>query len=349
MLRKLLVITFGIILPLILIIATFVGYNWVFDSNVNLKDAQTFEVFVYPEDSPQSILVQLEEAKIIKNRQSFILVAQQKKWQTAKSGRYIVKAGMSNNELINMFRAGLQTPVNLTINQVETLAQVAGSCGKQLMADSTDIYNAFFDADFLRENNLTPETAHSIIIQNTYESYWNISAKALREKLLKEYNSFWNENRIALAKNLKLSKLEVSNLAAIVEKETAKYDEMPVVAGLYLNRLRIGMALQSDPTVIYAKYLRDGKGIEIRRVLHEDLKIDSPYNTYMYAGLPPSPVTIPSIQAIDAVLHANKNDYIYMCADPERMGYHSFAKNYDQHLANARKYQKFLNDNQTMR
>jgi UPF0755 protein len=250
---------------------------------------------------------------------------------------------MSNNEMINMLRAGLQTPVQLTLNSVESVADVSGQAGAMLMVDSASLFNSLVDADFLAENDLNYATIRKIIIPNTYEFYWTTDAEGFRDRMLREYNAFWNNSRNQKATALGLNQLQVSTLASIVQKETARGDEMPVVAGLYLNRLRKNMKLQSDPTVIYAKQLKEGD-VEIRRVLYEDLKIDSPYNTYMYAGLPPAPITIPTIQAIDAVLNPQKHNYIFMCADPENPGYHSFAATSRDHEKNRKKYIKWLNE-----
>jgi UPF0755 protein len=248
-----------------------------------------------------------------------------------------------------MFRAGLQTPVFVTINQVTSVADVAGVLGNQLMIDSAEIFTSLIEPEFLKENNVDYATVRSLVLLNTYEMYWNISAEALRKRLLTEYNSYWNAERSALAAGLNLSPLQVSVLASIVEKETAKTTEMPVVAGLYINRLQKGMLLQSDPTVIYAKKLKEGMDIEISRVLYADLEIDSPYNTYKYVGLPPAPITIPSLQALNAVLHAEKHNYIFMCANPDEPGTHSFAANLKQHNINKQKYVKWLNDNKILR
>jgi len=349
MLKKILLLFFGVFIPLVLIVVAFVGYGWVFDSNVNLAKDKTYELFVMPEDDPRDVLNKLVKDSIIKNQRSFILVAQQKKWLTAKSGRYIIRSGMSNNELVNMLRGGLQTPVQLVINQVTSIADVAQAAGNQLMIDSAEIFQALVDPEFMREKNLSYANIRSIIIPNTYEVYWNAGAESLRRRLVQEYDNFWNESRRMQAEGMQLTPIQVSVLASIVEKETAKVDEMPIVAGLYLNRLKKGMKLQSDPTVIFAKKLIEGDDIEIRRVLYADLEIDSEYNTYKYAGLPPGPITIPSTQALLAVLHPQKNEYIYMCADPDRPGYHSFAKNDAQHAVNKKKWVKWLNDNKIMR
>lgn len=346
MLKRILILIFGIGIPLVMIVAVFVGYSWVFESNVNVKEP--YEVYVFPEENPRDVLNKLLAANVVKDKASFVLLAQQKRWHNAKPGRYLIEPGMSNNDLINMFRGGMQAPMRLTINMATSVADVCGQAGKQLMADSNALFVAFTDEAFLADNRLNFATVRSIIIPNTYEVYWSSTAVEFRDRMVKEYYKFWNSKRTELAKGINLSPTEVSTLASIVEKETAKAEEMPIVAALYLNRLKKGMYLQSDPTVIYARQLRD-PGVEITRVLYADLEIDSPYNTYRNPGLPPAPITIPSITAIDAVLHADNNDYLFMCADPERPGYHSFAKNSAQHQLNVRKWHKWLNDNNIMR
>ena len=346
MLKRILLLVFGIGIPLIMIVVVFLGYSWVFESNV--KITEPYEFFVYPEENPRDVLARLMADDVVEDERSFILVAQQKKWRTAKAGRYLVEPGMSNNDLVNMFRGGLQAPVQLTINMAESIADVAGQASKSILADSTALFASFINEDFLVENGLDFATVRSVILPNTYEVYWSVSPNDLRDRLLREYKLFWTDGRKALAEGINLSPLQVSTLASIVQKEAGANDEMPAIAGLYLNRLRIGMLLQSDPTVLYAKELREGKS-EIQRVLYADLEIDSPYNTYRNLGLPPAPISIPTATAIDAVLHAEQHNYLYMCADPERQGYHSFAKNGEQHAVNVRKWHKWLNDNKIMR
>jgi UPF0755 protein len=341
MLKRILVLLFGVGVPLIMIAVVFIGYDWVFDSNVQIEEP--YSLYVYPEENPRDILNKLLEDEVVDDRASFIFVAQQKKWNTSKPGHYIIEPGMSNNELINMLRAGLQTPVKLILNNIESVADVCGQASALLMVDSVALFERFIDPVFLAENNLNYATVRQIVIPNTYEFYWNTGADGFRERLLREYHAFWNNGRNQKAAALGLNRLEVSTLASIVQKETARGDEMPVVAGLYLNRLRKNMKLQSDPTVIYARQLKEGD-VTIRRVLYADLKIDSPYNTYRYAGLPPAPITIPTIQAIDAVLNPQKHNYIFMCADPDRPGYHSFALTDREHARNRKKYTKWLDE-----
>src|SRR5690606_21858659 len=211
-------------------------------------------------------------------------------------------------------------------------------------ADSTQLLHSFKDADFLNANGFNEDTALSMYIPNSYEFFWNTSADGFKERMLKEYTRFWNEDRMAKAKSVGMSPEEVIALAAIVHKETVKVDERPRVAGVYLNRLRRGMPLQADPTVIYAikKHTGDFDTV-IKRVLHKDLELDSPYNTYKVSGLPPGPITMPDISAIDAVLNAEKHEYLYFVANVENFGYHKFAKTLAQHNRNKGQYVRWIN------
>ena len=238
---------------------------------------------------------------LLKDVNSFESAAQKKGYASyVKAGKYILKKGMNNNDIINTLRSK-NVPVKLAFNNQETLEDLAGRIASQIEADSISLLNAFNDPEFLKQNNFNTETKLAMYIPNSYEFFWNTSAIKFRDRMLKEYNRFWNEERIAKAKALKMSPLEVSTLASIVHKETAKVDERPRVAGVYLNRLRDGMLLQADPTVIYALKLHTGDFNQIiKRVLYRDLELDSPYNTYKYGGLPPGPITMPDITAIDA-------------------------------------------------
>ena len=256
-----------------------------------------------------------------------------------KSGRYLIQDGMNNNELVNLLRSGRQTPVNVVFNNIRTKEEFAGKISHQLELDSAQIIEAMLDTAFLNPLNLNAFTVSSLFIPNTYEFYWNTTVTSFLSRMVAEHHHFWNESRQSKAKRLNLTKEEVVTLASIVEKETLQKSEQPVVAGLYLNRLKKSMKLQSDPTVIFA--IGD---FSIRRVLKKDLKYDSPYNTYKYKGLPIGPISIPSIRAIDAVLNYQKHEYLYMCAKEDFSGYHNFAKSVRQHYVNASKYRKALND-----
>lgn len=250
---------------------------------------------------------------------------------------------MTNNDIINVLRSR-NIPINIKFNNQERLEDLAGHISKQIEADSISLLEAMHEPQFLKEAGLNDDTALSLYIPNTYEFYWNSSAETFRNKMKAEYERFWNESRIEKAKNLNFSKEQVMSLAAIVQKETAKVDERPRVAGVYINRLRTGMLLQADPTVIYAIKRESGDYNQIiKRVLYADLELDSPYNTYKYAGVPPGPIAMPDISSIEAVLNPEKHDYFYFVADVTNFGYHKFAKNLAQHNANKVEYVRWVN------
>ncbi|MGB0167308.1 MAG: endolytic transglycosylase MltG [Luteibaculum sp.] len=253
-----------------------------------------------------------------------------------KSGRYKIEPNMGNLEIVHVLRAGIQEPVMVTIPAPKSLGDLCFLLAKQLELDSAQLKSAF-EIQF-KEMGISPKHYACYLIPNTYEFYWNASSSQVFEQLHLEYKKFWNEDREAKAKKLKLSFCEVSTLASIVQKETSKVDEMPIIAGVYLNRLKIGMRLQADPTLIFA-----AKNKEIKRVLNVDKDLNSPYNTYKYAGLPPGPICIPDVVAMEAVLNAKKHQYLYFCAKEDFSGYHNFARTYSEHLKNAAKYQRELN------
>jgi UPF0755 protein len=214
----------------------------------------------------------------------------------------------------------------------------------QMEADSVSFIKAMLDLDFIKASGFTEDNALGMYIPNTYEVYWNSTPEAFCEKMLKEYRAFWNSARNAKAKKLEMSREEVMALAAIVQKETAMVEERPIVAGLYINRLKRGMLLQADPTVIYAKKKTENDFNQIiRRVLFKDLEIMSPYNTYKHAGVPPGPITMPDVSAIDGVLNYQKHDYFYMVANVKNFGYHKFAKTLSGHGRNRAEYVNWIN------
>ena len=260
-----------------------------------------------------------------------------------KSGKYAIKRGMNNNDIVNSLRSG-NIPVKVAFNNQENLRDLAARISLQIEADSTALLTAFGELEFLKRNGFNGKTALSMYIPNSYEFFWNTSAEGFRERMLKEYKRFWNEERMAKSKSLGLDPSQVATLASIVHKETAKVEERPRVAGVYLNRMSQGMLLQADPTVIYAIKLHSGNfDTIIKRVLYKDLELDSPYNTYKYAGLPPGPIAMPDISAIDAVLNSEKHDYYYFVANVENFGYHKFAKTLAQHNRNKEQYIRWIN------
>ena len=289
-------------------------------------------------------MVQEELSPLLKDMNTFVTVAQRKGYSSnIKAGHFIIKKGSNNNEIINSIRSG-NIPVTIKFNNQERLEDLAGHLAKQIELDSASLLDTMLDVDFLKVSGFTQDTALGMYIANSYEVYWNTSPKAFCQKMLKEYNAFWNTSRVAKAKAISLSKDQVMALAAIVQKETAMIQERPTVAGLYLNRLKKGMLLQADPTVIFAKKKTENNFEQvIKRVLFKDLKIDSPYNTYRYSGVPPGPITMPDVSAIDGVLNYKKHGFYFMVADVENFGYHKFAKTLSAHNRNKKQYVNWIN------
>ena len=305
----------------------------------NNKEAH---VYIKTNATIEDVVAELEP--LIKDKESFYAVADQKKYSgNVKPGHFIIAKGMTNNDIVNTLR-NRNIPINIKFNNQERLEDLAGHISKQIEADSISLLNAMRDPKFLKEVGLNEQTALSLYIPNTYEFYWNSSAETFRDRMKTEYDRFWNETRTQKAKNLDLTREQVMALAAIVQKETAKVDERSKVAGVYLNRLNVGMLLQADPTVIYAVKKESGDFNQIiKRVLYKDLEIDSPYNTYKYSGVPPGPIAMPDISSIDAVLNPEKHEYFYFVADVTNFGYHKFAKNLAQHNANKVEYVRWVN------
>ncbi|WP_405327984.1 endolytic transglycosylase MltG [Leeuwenhoekiella sp. LLG6367-2.1] len=289
--------------------------------------------------------VQEELEPLLKDKTSFDEVAQRKGYiGNIKAGHFIIKKGSNNNDIVNAIRSG-NIPIKISFNNQERLEDLAGRIAQQLEADSTSLMKAFKDTQFLETNGFTEETALSMYLPNTYEFYWNTDAVGYRDKMLTEYKRFWTEDRLAKAEKQNLTPAEVYTLASIVQKETAKNDERPRVAGVYLNRLHNNWTLDADPTVIYAvkKESNDFDRV-IKRVLYKDLETDSPYNTYKYAGLPPGPIFMPDLSAINAVLNPESHEYYFFVANVSKPGYHLFAKTIGQHNANRKQYIDWINN-----
>lgn len=283
---------------------------------------------------------------LLKNMIAFEAVANRKGYPSnVKPGHYIITKGMSNNDIVNAIRSN-NVPIKIKFNNQERLENLAGHLAQQIEADSASLIEAFKDKEFLTASGFTDDTALGMYIPNTYEVYWNTTAVDFRDKMLKEYNRFWTEERNNKAKAIGLTRDQVMSLAAIVQKETAKVDERKRVAGVYVNRIKKGMMLQADPTVIYAKKKAENDFNQvIKRVLYRDLELDSPYNTYKNTGVPPGPISMPDISSIDGVLNYEKHDYIFFVADVQNFGYHKFAKTLAQHNRNKQEYVRWVNAN----
>ncbi len=334
-------------LRILLVLALFIGgagfwlYKMVYLSNVELGAKRSEFFFVHTGWTYTDVVNALEEHKVIKNRRSFEWVAKLKKYdKNIKPGRYRILENMSNRSLVNLLRSGEQEPVHFTLNAVHTKEQLASRVGGKLEADSSALLHLLNDDVFLSKYGMNTNTILTLFIPQTYELLWVTTPEEFIERNAKEYKKFWTEERKAKAKAIGLSQTEVIILASIVQEEQSRFDdEKPVIAGVYLNRLRDHMPLQSDPTVRYA--LGD---FMVSRVLSEDLKTESPYNTYLHTGLPPGPICFPEVSSIDAVLNHQKNKYIYMCAE-FGTGRHNFAVDFEQHKINAKRYREALDAN----
>lgn len=304
-----------------------------------VKGEQTVYIQIHPEYDTQQVAEVLTSSTTIESMAGFAPLMKHYKYdERVKPGNYAIRPGDSMRDICLRLLSGNQTPVRLVIPSVRTLDRLAGAVGKQLMTDSAAIAAILTDQHLIDSLGYTAETFPTLFLPNTYEVYWTMSPEQFIARMKKEHDTFWNPERKKKAQAQGLTPIEVTTLASIVDEETNKNDEKPLVAGLYLNRLKRGMLLQADPTVKFAH----GK-FELRRILLAHLTIDSPYNTYKYAGLPPGPIRIPSIAAIESVLNPAKHSYIYMCAKEDFSGYHNFASTLGQHNANARRYQQALN------
>ena len=316
-------------------------YRTLFISNTGFSNEQAY-VFIPSDADFDAVMEQVQP--LLKNPSTFEKAARQKRYtDNIKGGKYAITKGMNNNDIVNALRSG-NIPVRVSFNNQETPALLAGRISTQLEADSLSLYQAFTDIDFLRTQDWTADQVLLPYIPNSYEFYWNTTATSFRDRMLAEYTKFWTDARLAKARAVDLSPEQVIALAAIVHKETAKVDERPRVAGVYLNRLKTGMLLQADPTVIYAIKKESGNyDTIIKRVLYRDLEIDSPYNTYKNPGIPPGPIAMPDISAIEAVLNPEEHKYLYFVVDTENFGYHKFAETIEQHNRNKKHYVRWLN------
>lgn len=339
MIKKLLLIISLIGIVAMAVFAFYV-YNNIFVDNTAFNNEEA-HVYIPIDATFSEVLEELEP--LLKSTETFSKVAQRKGYvNNIKSGHFVIKKGMNNNDIINSIRIG-NIPITVKFNNQERLENLAGQLARQLSADSLVLLKSMKDEAFLQKAGFTKETAIGMYIPNTYEVYWDASPESFRDKMLVEYNRFWNADRKAKAKQAGLTRDQVMALAAIVQKETAKVDERPRVAGVYINRIKKGMPLQADPTLIYAKKLVENDFNQtIKRVLFKDFEIESKYNTYKYPGVPPGPITMPDITSIDAVLNYEDHNYYYFVANIENFGYHKFAKTLSQHNQNAAAYRRWI-------
>ena len=338
--KKSFLIIFSVLLLAFLIIGALILpnlYKKYFKSNVNV--AQKTYLYIPTNASFGQVLDSIASHQLLIDSVSFLKLAKERNLSTRfKSGKYAFKNGMNNRAIINMLIAGNQEPVDLSFRNIRLKENFAAFVAKKLEFDSLQLIKLLDSTNFIKNYGFNKENIYTMFIPDSYEMYWNISSKDFFIRMNKEYLKFWDEERISKAKKLNLSPQQVSVLASIVDAEALVDKEMPIIAGLYLNRLNRGIKLEADPTVIFAN-----NDFTIHRVLNKHLKKESPYNTYLNLGLPPGPIMMPSIHAIDAVLNHQNNNFIYMCAKEDLSGTHNFATNLSEHIVNAKKFQAALN------
>ena len=331
--KRLIIVILGIILFGIAGVAHI--YYYFFAPPFQIKE--TAYIYIDRDDDVDSVYHKIAEAGNPKQMHGFESLVRYQGY-TLKTGRYAIKPTDNMRYLHRRLSMGYQTPIKLTIGSVRTLDRMARNVSRQLMIDSTEVANLLNDTAYIRKMGYSKETLPALFIPNTYEVYWDMSAEDFMTRMQKEHKAYWNEKRMKQAEAIGLTPIEVATLASIVEEETANQAEKPMVAGLYINRLKKGMLLQADPTVKFSL-----QEFGLKRILFRHLEVDSPYNTYKYAGLPPGPIRVPSYQGLESVLNYTKHNYIYMCAKEDFSGTHNFAATSAQHAANARKYQQALN------
>ncbi len=316
-------------------------YNQVLGSNTAFQ-SQSVSLYISKKDTPKDVLHKI--TPLLKDIRSFDWLAKKKAYyKYIKPGHYIIKKGDNNNEIITTLRSK-NTPVTVSFNNQERIEDLAGRIAQQIDVDSLELLVSFTDKIFLKKHHFTKENALSMYLPNSYQLFWNTTPDKFRNRMFKEYKRFWNKNRELQAKKIGLTPNNVYTLASIVHKETVKIDERSRIAGVYMNRINKGIKLDADPTVIFAiKKESNNWGKIIKRVLFKDLKVENPYNTYKNNGLPPGPIAMPDISAINAVLNYEHHNYYYFVADTQRLGYHKFASSLAQHNRNSKSYHAWVN------
>jgi len=330
-------IALAIVVFILLALTGFNYYLKYFSPNVTGKQEY---LYIHTGAKFNDVYKTIREEGAVKDSASFLSAAQNMNYvNRVKPGRYRLHEGMTNRRLINMLASGTQEPVTVAFHNLRLKEQFAGFLSKKIESDSTAIIRLLDSASFVEKYGFTTDNVYTMFLPNSYQLYWNTSPEKFFKKMYANYQKFWTPERLQKAAAINLTPIQVSILASIVDAEALHDDEMPTIAGLYLNRLKQGIKLEADPTVIFAK-----NDFTIKRVLTRYLSYNSPYNTYLHTGLPPGPIMMPSVNAVNDVLDYKKSDYIYMCAKEDFSGYHNFASNVADHLANARRFQQALNE-----
>ncbi len=313
------------------------GYQIVYTPNI-LVGKQPQEVIIPRGATFADVQRIVDEQSIVNDMLSFSFLSKLMDYDKhVKPGRYLLPANIGNMAAIRMLRAGIQEPVNVTFNNVRLVRDLDDKITRNLNMDPEEFQAALVKFAMNNPYGFNKDNVLCMFIPNTYEVYFNVTPEELIERMYTEYKRFWNEERLARAEAIGLTPIEVSILASIVQAESVKHDEAPIIAGLYINRLKKDIPLQADPTLVFAV-----GDFTLKRVLNEHKEIDSPYNTYRNRGLPPGPVNMPEVFALDAVLNYTKSDYLYMCAKEDFSGRHNFTSSYREHLNNASRYQRAL-------
>jgi UPF0755 protein len=338
----------GAFITLAVITTSFTFYFWqIFKTpNLLLEKEESFALYITDGASYQTVLDTLKKHKIVNDQVSFQFLAKLLKYpDRVKSGRYVIKPNSTNYTVITKLREGNQDAVRLTFNNIRLKEELVQRIGSKFDFGEAKFRDALNNPEVCQKYGLDTVTIVSMFLPNTYDIFWDVNTERFLDRMHSEYKKFWNDERLAKAKVIDMTPVEVSILASIVEEEQGrKKDERPRVAGMYINRLRTNMPLQADPTIKFAL-----KDFGIKRILTAQLRVPSPYNTYLNTGLPPGPIRVADLVSLNAVLDYEKHTYTYMCAKADLSGYHAFADNYTDHLANARMYQAELNRRQIMK
>ncbi|PLW92481.1 MAG: endolytic transglycosylase MltG [Marinilabiliales bacterium] len=313
----------------------FTAYKQIFGAGIDLHGEEEWVLYLDNDATYEDFLDSLKTHNVLKYESTFLRLANYKDLnENMKPGRYVIVNGMSNNTLVNMMRSGNQSPVKITFNNIRTKEDFVEVVAPKMAFDAEELLAALNDDSIAAGYQLTTENIMVLFIPNTYEVYWNLTPKGFIDRMHEEYLKFWNEDRTSKAEAIGYSPVEISILASVVGAETNKVDEMPKIAGVYINRLHKGWKMEACPTVIYAM-----GDFTITRLLNRHLEYESDYNTYIHPGLPPGPINLPSPDCIDAVLNYEHHDYMFFSAKEDFSGYHNFARTNAEHEANARKYQ----------
>jgi UPF0755 protein len=329
---------FMLIILLAAVAIGFFAYNYVYKRNTGF-DEKSKLIYIHTGANFSDVVNELKSQHIIKDVNAFEWLSKKKKYiNKVRPGCYKITKGMTNEAIVNLLRSGIQQPVEVKFNNLRIPSQLAGAVAGQIEADSLSLYKMLVDENVAKSYGFNVNSFIAMYVPNTYEFYWNTSAEGFVKRMAKEYKSFWNISRKAKAKKWNLTESEITTLASIVEEETKMATDKPIVAGVYLNRLKKNIPLEADPTLKFA--LQD---FTIKRILNVDKEVVSPYNTYKNQGLPPGPICIPDVSTIDAVLNATEHEYIFFCAKEDFSGYSNFAVTNAEHEVNAKKYQQALN------